>query len=83
MNDVGSMTGDIPYRVYDSIHVISLNRMSDTKSHGLSPATMAAASALFIFFWGSGFIAAKFGLPFAEPFTFMSLRFVGVAMVNR
>ena len=35
---------------------------------------MAAASALFIFFWGSGFIAAKFGLPYAEPFTFLTLR---------
>ncbi len=44
---------------------------------------MAAASALFIFFWASGFISAKFGLPYAEPFIFMSLRFVGVAMVNR
>ena len=37
---------------------------------------MAAASALFIFFWASGFIAAKFGLPYAEPFTFLTLRFL-------
>jgi drug/metabolite transporter (DMT)-like permease len=37
---------------------------------------MAAASALFIFFWASGFVAAKFGLPYAEPFTFLTLRFL-------
>jgi len=50
--------------------------MSDTKPSKLPPATMAAASALFIFFWASGFIAAKFGLPYAEPFTFLTLRFL-------
>lgn len=37
---------------------------------------MAAASALFVFFWASGFIAAKFGLPYSEPFTFLTLRFL-------
>jgi len=50
--------------------------MSDTKPHGLPPTALAAASALFIFFWASGFIAAKFGLPYAEPFTFLTLRFL-------
>ena len=37
---------------------------------------MAAASALFVFFWASGFVAAKFGLPYAEPFTFLTIRFL-------
>ena len=50
--------------------------MSDTKPSGLSPAATAAASCLFIFFWASGFIAAKYGLPYAEPLTFLSLRFL-------
>jgi drug/metabolite transporter (DMT)-like permease len=59
-----------------SIHRISLKRMSDTKPEGLPPTTMAGASVLFIFFWASGFIAAKFGLPYAEPFTFLTLRFL-------
>ena len=36
----------------------------------------AAAAALFIFFWASGFIAAKYGFPYAEPFTFLAIRFV-------
>jgi len=52
------------------------NRMPDTRTEGLPPAATAAASALFIFFWASGFIAAKFGLPYAEPFTFLTLRFL-------
>jgi len=37
------------------------------------------ASALFIFFWASGFVAAKFGLPYTEPLTFLMLRF-GLAL---
>lgn len=36
----------------------------------------AAAAALFIFFWASGFVAAKYGFPYAEPFTFLAIRFV-------
>ncbi len=35
----------------------------------------AAAAALFIFFWSSGFVAAKYGFPHAEPFTFLAIRF--------
>jgi len=41
---------------------------------------MVCAPALFIFFWASGFVAAKYGLPYAEPFTFLTLRFL-VALV--
>ena len=29
---------------------------------------------LFVFLWSTGFISAKFGLPSAEPFTFLSIR---------
>lgn len=36
----------------------------------------AAIGSLFIFFWASGFVAAKYGLPYAEPFTLMAARFV-------
>ena len=36
----------------------------------------AIAPALFVFLWSTGFIGAKFGLPHAEPLTFLSLRFV-------
>ncbi len=30
---------------------------------------------LFVILWSTGFIGAKLGLPYAEPFTFLSLRF--------
>jgi drug/metabolite transporter (DMT)-like permease len=49
--------------------------MSDPDLKPLSPGMTAAASALFILFWASGFISAKYGFPYAEPFTFLSLRF--------
>ena len=29
---------------------------------------------MFVFLWSTGFISAKFGLPSAEPFTFLSIR---------
>lgn len=32
--------------------------------------------ALFVVLWSTGFIGAKFGLPYAEPFTFLFIRFV-------
>ena len=36
----------------------------------------AMAPALFVLLWSTGFIGAKFGLPYAEPFTFLLARFV-------
>lgn len=37
---------------------------------------------LFLFFWASGFVAAKYGFPYAEPFTFLALRFaIGTAIM--
>ena len=34
----------------------------------------------FVLLWSSGFIVAKFGLPYAPPLTFLVLRFVGVLL---
>jgi drug/metabolite transporter (DMT)-like permease len=42
---------------------------------------IAAMPFLFVIIWSTGFIVAKFGLPFAEPLTFLLLRFVGVIAV--
>lgn len=36
---------------------------------------MTSAAALFVLFWASGFVAAKYGFPYAEPFTFLSIRY--------
>jgi len=56
--------------------------MQSPRAQELSPAWTAAASGLFILFWASGFISAKFGLPYAEPFTFLTLRFaIAVAIL--
>ena len=35
---------------------------------------------VFVFLWATGFIAAKFGLPYAGPFTMLTLRF-GIVVV--
>ena len=31
---------------------------------------------LFVFLWSTGFIGAKFGLPYAEPLSFLVARYV-------
>ncbi|WP_366656542.1 DMT family transporter [Fodinicurvata sp. EGI_FJ10296] len=35
---------------------------------------LALMPAVFVFLWSTGFIGAKYGLPYAEPFTFLTLR---------
>ena len=35
----------------------------------------------FVLIWSTGFIVAKFGLPYAPPLTFLLLRFAGVLVV--
>ena len=40
-----------------------------------------AAPGVFVVLWASGFIGAKFGLPYAEPMTFLSLRMVAAVLL--
>ncbi|GGY00018.1 peptide ABC transporter ATP-binding protein [Litchfieldella qijiaojingensis] len=47
--------------------------MSASRTSSLA---IAAMPALFVLLWSTGFIGAKFGLPYAEPFTFLFVRFV-------
>jgi drug/metabolite transporter (DMT)-like permease len=42
---------------------------------------IAAMPLLFVLIWSTGFIVAKFGLPYAEPLTFLLLRFACVLIV--
>jgi drug/metabolite transporter (DMT)-like permease len=35
----------------------------------------------FVFLWSTGFIVARYGLPFAPPLTFLLLRFLGVLVL--
>jgi drug/metabolite transporter (DMT)-like permease len=39
---------------------------------------LVAVPFLFVLIWSTGFIVAKFGLPYAPPLTFLSLRFAAV-----
>lgn len=39
------------------------------------------APALFVLLWSTGFIGAKLGVPYAEPFTFLCLRFTLVLVL--
>jgi len=42
---------------------------------------LVAMPFVFVLLWSTGFIVAKFGLPYAPPLTFLVLRFTGVALV--
>ena len=55
-----------------------------------TPSTSVAASAtglsrltplLFVALWSTGFIGAKFGLPYAEPLTFLAIRYAIVLVL--
>ncbi|GHE20648.1 DMT family transporter [Halomonas urumqiensis] len=50
--------------------------MPPSLSSRLSALSLAAMPLLFVALWSTGFIGAKFGLPYAEPFTFLFIRFV-------
>ncbi len=47
----------------------------------MGPALVALAPALFVLLWSTGFLGAKFGLPHAEPLTFLLIRFVLVCAI--
>lgn len=40
-----------------------------------SPAVIRSMPAVFVLIWSTGFIVAKFGLPFAPPLTFLAMRY--------
>ena len=39
------------------------------------------APALFVFLWSTGFVGAKFIVPYAEPFTFLTIRYFFAALI--
>ncbi len=45
------------------------------------PPLESLAAPLFVFIWSTGFIIARYGMPYMEPATFLFLRFAGVMMV--
>lgn len=53
----------------------SVSRPAAASTGWLSSWAIAAMPGLFVLLWSTGFIGAKFGLPYAEPMTFLVLRF--------
>src|SRR5665647_1943602 len=47
----------------------------------LSNIAIAAAPALFVLLWSTGFIGARYGLPYIEPLTFLAVRMVFVVLI--
>lgn len=42
---------------------------------------LTAAPAIFVLLWSTGFVGAKYGLPYAPPFTFLALRLAVAAVL--
>src|SRR4051812_49373227 len=47
----------------------------------LADGAVFAAPAVFVVLWASGFIGAEFGLPYAGPMTFLTVRMSAVVLV--
>lgn len=47
----------------------------------LTKFAVAAAPILFVLLWSTGFIGARFGLPYIEPMTFLAVRMVCVVLI--
>ena len=57
-----------------------------TRSHLLTPLTNSLKAArlapyLFVLLWSTGFIGAKFGLPYADPFIFLAVRILVAGII--
>ena len=46
-----------------------------------SPLLLRAAPIVFVLIWSTGWIAARYGAPYADPLTFLSLRYVLAGVV--
>lgn len=53
---------------------------SGQQNSGWNPLLLKLVPLAFVLIWSTGFIVAKFGLPYAPPLTFLVLRFVGVLL---
>jgi drug/metabolite transporter (DMT)-like permease len=53
----------------------------DTTSSRLTRLAVASAPLVFVLLWSTGFIGARFGLPYIEPLTFLAVRMVFVVAI--
>src|SRR5882724_896290 len=47
----------------------------------LTKVAIAAAPVLFVLLWSTGFVGARFGLPYIEPLTFLAVRMIFVIII--
>src|SRR5665647_987539 len=47
----------------------------------LSKLAIAAAPVLFVLLWSTGFIGARYGMPYIEPLTFLAVRLISVVVI--
>ncbi len=47
----------------------------------MSPAAVRATPVLFVVIWASGFVVAKYAAPYAEPLSFLLIRYAGVVVL--
>ncbi len=47
----------------------------------LTKLMIAGAPVLFVLLWSTGFIGARFGLPYIEPLTFLAVRMAFVVLI--
>ncbi|WP_299084088.1 DMT family transporter [uncultured Ruegeria sp.] len=55
--------------------------MNSSSVNADQPTWLVFASAVFLVMWSTGYVAAKFGLGYIEPMTFLSLRFACVVVI--
>jgi drug/metabolite transporter (DMT)-like permease len=55
--------------------------MTHLKPNRLDEIAIIVSPAIFVLLWSTGFVGAKFGLPYAEPMTFLALRFALVSVL--
>jgi drug/metabolite transporter (DMT)-like permease len=53
-----------------------LDTLAATPKDKLMPSLQPLLPFLFVFLWSTGFVGAKFGLPYAEPLTFLFARYI-------
>ncbi len=47
----------------------------------LSKLAIATAPVLFVLLWSTGFIGARYGMPYIEPLTFLAVRMISVVLI--
>ena len=63
------------------LNILTPARPNPSPTVDYRTAWIAAMPTLFVFLWSTGFIGAKYGLPYAEPLTFLALRCTIVAVL--